>query len=93
MDKRYFASSLFGLVLAGCSFIGMIHAESVALFPPEGVMFGVLYLMVAAFLAMKGVLFRNSKVPLLQGAGTEKLCDDSAKPAEIRDKQYHSGGN
>ena len=93
VDKRYFASSLFGLVLAGCSFIGMIHAESVALFPPEGVMFGVLYLMVAAFLAMKGVLFRNSKVPLLQGAGTEKPCDDSAKPAEIRDKQYHSGGN
>lgn len=34
IDKRYFRAAAFGLALAGCSFIGMIHASSVALFRP-----------------------------------------------------------
>ena len=59
VDRRYFASAVFGLVLAGCSFIGMIHASAVAFFPPEGVMFGVLYLAAAAFLLAKGWLLRG----------------------------------
>ncbi len=59
VDKKYFASAIFGVVLAFSSFIGMIHAESVALFPPEGVLFGVIYLIIAAFLALKGLSFRE----------------------------------
>ena len=30
-----------------------------ALFPPEGVIFGTIYLVVGAFLTLKGFLFRN----------------------------------
>lgn len=63
VDKRYFSASLFGVTLAGCSFIGMIHAESVSLLPPEGVLFGIVYLAAAAFLVVKGLFFPNS--PLL----------------------------
>lgn len=61
IDKRYFSAAAFGGILAVCSFIGMIHAESVALFPPVGVTFGVIYLAVTAFLALKGVLFRSGQ--------------------------------
>lgn len=85
VDKRYFASSLFSLTLAGCSFIGMIHADSVALFPPIGVVFGVLYLIVAAFLVMKGVLFHNSRLSSMQRAGKEKRCNTPAKTESAAD--------
>ena len=67
IDRRYFASAIFGLILAGCSFIGMIHAQTVAFFPPEGVMFGVLYLAAAAFLVAKGLLLRSVQPPPEQG--------------------------
>lgn len=60
LDKKYFLSAAFGVALAFCSFVGMIHADSVALFPPVGVTFGVIYLVIAALLAVKGFLFRNS---------------------------------
>ena len=59
VDKKYFFAAAMGGVLAVCSFVGMIHAETVALFPPEGVVFGVIYLVVGAFLALKGFLFRD----------------------------------
>ena len=52
LDKKYFLSAAFGVALAFCSFVGMIHADSVALFPPVGVTFGVIYLVVAALLAV-----------------------------------------
>ena len=60
IDKKYFLASAFGGVLALCSFVGMIHAETVALFPPGGVTFGIIYLIVAAWLAVKGFLFRDT---------------------------------
>ena len=60
LDKKYFLSAAFGVALAFCSFVGMIHADSVALFPPVGVTFGVIYLVVAALLAVKGFLFRRT---------------------------------
>ena len=62
IDKKYFHSAFFGIALAFCSFVGMIHADSVALFPPVGVTFGVIYLIVAALLIVKGFLFRNAPV-------------------------------
>ena len=39
----------------------MIHAPTVALFPPEGVPFGVVYLAAAAWLLAKGRLFRQGE--------------------------------
>lgn len=60
VDKKYFFAAAMGGVLAFCSFVGMIHAESVALFPPEGVIFGIIYLVVGAFLTLKGFLFRGT---------------------------------
>ena len=60
IDKKYFLSAAFGGVLAVCSFIGMIHADTVALFPPVGVTFGIIYLVIAALLAVKGFLFRDA---------------------------------
>ena len=59
IDKKYYFSALFSVVLALFSFIGMIHADAVALFPKVGVTFGVIYLVVAVILVVKGYLFRN----------------------------------
>ena len=39
----------------------MIHAPSVALFPPEAIPFGVVYLAAGAWLVAKGLLFRQDK--------------------------------
>ena len=47
--------------VAFCSFIGMIHAPSVALFPAEGIPFGIVYLAAAAWLVAKGLLFRQDR--------------------------------
>lgn len=60
VEKRYFSAAAFGGALALCSFIGMIHASEVALFPRESLPFGVVYLMVAALLVGKGLLFRQA---------------------------------
>ena len=61
VDKRYFAAAAFGGLLAVCSFIGMIHAPEMALFPQESLPFGVVYLVVAALLVGKGLLFRGQE--------------------------------
>ena len=60
VDKKYYFAAAFGMALAFCSFIGMIHADTVALFPTVGVVFGIIYLIVAGILAVKGFLFRNT---------------------------------
>lgn len=39
----------------------MIHAPSVALFPAEGIPFGIVYLAAAAWLVAKGLLFRQDR--------------------------------
>ena len=39
----------------------MIHAPSVALFPAEGIPFGIVYLAAAAWLVVKGLLFRQDR--------------------------------
>ena len=65
VDKKYFYAAAFAGALAFCSFIGMIHAPSVALFPAEGVPFGVVYLAAGAWLVAKGLLFRQDRA----GAG------------------------
>ena len=61
VDKKYFRAAAFGGALAFCSFIGMIHAPSVALFPAEGIPFGIVYLAAAAWLVVKGLLFRQDR--------------------------------
>lgn len=61
VDKKYFHAAAFGGALAFCSFIGMIHAPSVALFPVEGIPFGIVYLAAAAWLVAKGLLFRQDR--------------------------------
>ena len=61
VDKKYFRAAAFAGALAFSSFIGMIHAPTVALFPPEGVPFGVVYLAAAAWLLAKGRLFRQGE--------------------------------
>ena len=61
VDKKYFHAAAFGGALAFCSFIGMIHAPSVALFPAEGIPFGIVYLAAAAWLVVKGLLFRQDR--------------------------------
>ena len=61
VDKKYFFAAGFAGVLALCSFTGMIHAPSVALFPPEAIPFGVVYLAAGAWLVSKGLLFRQDK--------------------------------
>ena len=61
VDKKYFFAAGFAGVLALCSFTGMIHAPSVALFPPEAIPFGVVYLAAGAWLVAKGLLFRQDK--------------------------------
>ena len=55
LEKRYFSAAGFGGALAFCSFIGMIHAPEVALFPLESLPFGLVYLAVAALLVGKGM--------------------------------------
>lgn len=59
VDKKYYRASVFGVVLAVCSFVGMIHASEVSLFSPVGTLFGVLYLVVALLLAAKGCFYRR----------------------------------
>ena len=61
VDKKYFHAAAFGGALAFCSFIGMSHAPSVALFPAEGIPFGIVYLAAAAWLVVKGLLFRQDR--------------------------------
>ena len=61
VDKKYFYAAAFAGALALCSFIGMIHAPSVALFPAEGIPFGVVYLVAGAWLVAKGLLFRQDR--------------------------------
>ena len=63
VDKQYGRAAAFALALAGCSFVGMIHASEVSLFSPVGTLFGVLYLFVAGALAAKARLLRSRAVP------------------------------
>ena len=69
VDKKYFHAAAFGGALAFCSFIGMIHAPSVALFPAESLPFGVVYLVAGAWLVAKGLLFRKPQAQEEAAAG------------------------
>ena len=69
LDKKYFHAASFAAALAFCSFIGMIHAPSVALFPAESLPFGVVYLVAGAWLVAKGLLFRKPQAQEEAAAG------------------------
>ena len=57
VDRRYKMAGAFALVMAACAAVGMIHCEGIALFTEAGVIFGAVYLAVAALLFMKGHFF------------------------------------
>ncbi|MBS5604924.1 MAG: uracil permease [Enterocloster asparagiformis] len=57
VDRRYKMAGAFALVMAFCAAIGMIHCEGIALLTGPGVIFGTVYLTVAALLFMKGHFF------------------------------------
>lgn len=61
LDKRYFRAGAFSLGLAFCSFIGMIHCESIAWLPKTGVVLGIIYCVVALYLFAKYVIFERGK--------------------------------
>ena len=63
VDKKYFFAAAFAGALAFSSFIGMIHASTVALFPAESLPFGVIFLLTALWLVGKGLLFRQKGKP------------------------------
>lgn len=77
VDKRYFRAAAFAGALAVSSFIGMIHAESVSLFSPVGVAFGVVYLLAGAFLVGKGICFPAPKTPADQLPPEEKTAAET----------------
>lgn len=54
IDKKYECAGGFAIVLSCCSIIGLIHCESIGLFPKNGVILGTIYLIVAAILFYKG---------------------------------------
>ncbi len=57
VDRRYKMAGAFALVMAACAATGMIHCEGIALFTEPGMIFGAVYLTVAALLYMKGHFF------------------------------------
>lgn len=71
VDKHYYRAAGVAAVLAGCSFIGMIHCEQVSLFAPEGVVFGAVYLVVVALLAAKGRFYHKCNTNICGIAQTE----------------------
>ena len=81
VDKRYFRAAAFAGALAVSSFIGMIHAESVSLFSPVGVAFGVVYLLAGAFLVGKGICFPAPKTPIDQPSPEEKTAAETKHTA------------
>ena len=50
IDKHYFRASAFSIALAVSSFIGLIHSESIAWLPKNGVILGVIYCIIDCFL-------------------------------------------
>lgn len=81
VDKRYFRAAAFAGALAVSSFIGMIHAESVSLFSPVGVAFGVVYLLAGAFLVGKGICFPAPKTPADQLPPEEQTAAETKHTA------------
>lgn len=61
IDKNYKSAIIFTLLLSGCSFIGLIHCEAIAWLPKDGVIMSILYLAVAAVLAVKWIAFRKER--------------------------------
>lgn len=53
IDKKYTRAAVFSLILAGCSFIGMIHNKKIAFMPKNGVILGVIYVAIAILLFSK----------------------------------------
>lgn len=60
LDKKYRQAGYTALVLSGCSMVGLIHCESVAWLPPDGVVFGLVYLIIAILIFAKGRLWNKS---------------------------------
>ncbi|MGI5958957.1 MAG: uracil permease [Massiliimalia sp.] len=73
IDRNYRSAVIFTLLLAGCSFIGLIHCEGIALFPRDGVIMGVLYLAVGVILAVKWFAYNRTKENL--GLSEEETQD------------------
>ena len=80
VDKHYYRAAGVAAVLAGCSFIGMIHCEQVSLFAPEGVVFGTVYLVVVALLAAKGRFYHKCNTNRCGLAQTE-ITNTGRKPS------------
>ncbi len=57
VDKKYRMAGGFAGVMAVCAGIGMIHCEGIALLSGPGVVFGLIYLSVAALLFAKAHFF------------------------------------
>ncbi len=60
IDKKYTNAAIFCLVLAGCSFIGMIHNDAIALFPKNGTILGIIYLAAGAIIFQKKFIRKKS---------------------------------
>lgn len=63
IDKHYFRAAAFSLGLAAASFIGMIHCETIAWLPKNGVIMGLIYCAVALFLFLKYWMFERKRLP------------------------------
>lgn len=60
-DHHYGRAGGFALALTGCSAVGLIHCDGVALFSETGILFGVIYLITAAVLFQKSCWLRKNK--------------------------------
>ena len=63
IDKHYLRAAAFSLALAGSSFIGLIHSESIAWLPKNGVILGIIYCVVALILFSKYWMFQRKGTP------------------------------
>lgn len=63
IDRRYTPAAVSCVVLAGCSFTGLIHNSVIALFPKNGTILGVVYLVLAAVLFQKNFLMKTPLSP------------------------------
>lgn len=75
IDKRYLEASITCVVLAGCSFIGMIHNSVIELFPKNGTILGIVYLVLAVIIFQKRWISSTSNEDSNIPASVNQLTD------------------
>ena len=61
IDRNYKAAGCFGLTMAGCAAIGMIHSPEIALFSRGGTRFAMMYLAASVLLFSKEILLNREQ--------------------------------